>query len=120
VKTRTITMEIVGDTWTLDKKPYDMYRIDQKVKLGTIEIWELKNAIQMAHPFHIHGVHFQVLDRDGEVEFPTDKGWKDTIIVMPFETVRIIIHFTMPGLFLYHCHILEHEDHAMMANFLVE
>ncbi len=120
VKTRTITMEIIGDAWTLDKKPYDMQRIDQKVKLGTTEIWELKNSIQMAHPFHIHGVHFQVLDRDGKVEFPTDIGWKDTVMVMPFETVRIIMHFTMPGLFVYHCHILEHEDHAMMANFLVE
>lgn len=120
IKTRTITMEIIGDVWTLDKKPYDMQRIDQKVKLGTTEIWELKNSIHMAHPFHIHGVRFQVLDRDGTVEFPTDKGWKDTVLIMPFETVRIIMHFTMPGLFLYHCHILEHEDHAMMANFLVE
>jgi FtsP/CotA-like multicopper oxidase with cupredoxin domain len=74
----------------------------------------------MAHPFHVHGVHFQVLDRDGKVSFPTDKGWKDTVLVMPNETVCIIISFTMPGLFLYHCHILEHEDHSMMANFLVE
>lgn len=120
IKTRTITMEHVGDFWTLDRKPYDMQRIDQRVKLGTTEIWELQNSIHMAHPFHIHGVHFQVLDRNGKIDFPTDKGWKDTVIVMPFEKVRIIMHFTMPGLFLYHCHILEHEDNAMMANFLVE
>ncbi len=121
IQTRKITMEIIsGGIWTLDKKPYDMNRIDQKVKLGTTEIWEIKNAIHMAHPFHVHGVHFQVLDRDGKVSFPTDKGWKDTVLVMPNETVRIIIRFMMPGLFLYHCHILEHEDHSMMANFLVE
>ena len=121
VKTRTITMEMIaGNIWTLDQKPYDMHRVDQRVKLGTTEIWEIKNGVHMAHPFHMHGVRFQVLDRDGKIEFPTDKGWKDTVVVMPLETVRIIIHFTMPGLFIYHCHILEHEDQAMMANVLVE
>ncbi|MFA6137702.1 MAG: multicopper oxidase family protein [Sulfurimonas sp.] len=121
VKTRRITMEVIsGGIWTLDKKPYDMHRIDQRVKLGSTEIWELKNSVHMAHPFHMHGVRFQVLDRSGKIDFPTDKGWKDTVIVMPNEMVRIIVHFTMPGFFIYHCHILEHEDHAMMANFLVE
>ncbi|MDY0401920.1 multicopper oxidase family protein [Sulfurovum sp.] len=121
VNTRRITMEIIaGGIWTLDQKPFDMHRVDQRVKLGSTEIWEIKNSVHMAHPFHIHGVRFQVLDRDGKIAFPTDKGWKDTVIVMPFETVRIIVHFTMPGLFVYHCHILEHEDQAMMANLLVE
>lgn len=121
IKTRAITMEIMsGGIWTLDKKPYDMERIDQRVKLGSTEIWEITNSVHMAHPLHIHGVRFQVLDRNGKIDFPTDRGWKDTVLVMPFETVRIIVHFTMPGLFVYHCHILEHEDNAMMANFLVE
>jgi FtsP/CotA-like multicopper oxidase with cupredoxin domain len=121
IKSRTVTMEIIeGNIWTLNKKPYDMHRIDEKVKLGTTEIWVLKNAIHMAHPFHIHGVRFQVLDRTGKIDFPTDRGWKDTVLVMPFETVRIIVKFTMPGLFVHHCHILEHEDNAMMANFFVE
>ncbi|QOR61448.1 multicopper oxidase family protein [Sulfurovum sp. ST-21] len=121
VRTRTITMEMIaGGLWTLNRKPYDMYRIDERVKLGTTEIWELKNSVHMGHPFHMHGVRFQVLDRSGKIDFPTDKGWKDTVLVMPFETVRIIVKFTMPGLFLYHCHILEHEDQAMMANFFVE
>lgn len=120
-KTRSVTMEIIeGGMWTLNKKPYDMERIDDRIKLGSTEIWELKNTAHMAHPFHIHGVHFQILDRTRKIDFPTDKGWKDTVLVMPVETVRIIVKFTMPGLFVYHCHILEHEDHAMMANFLVE
>lgn len=114
-------MEMIeGGIWTLNKKPYDMHRIDEKVKLGTTEIWVLKNTAHMAHPFHMHGVRFQVLDRTGTIDFPTDRGWKDTVLVMPFETVRIIVKFTMPGLFVYHCHILEHEDSAMMANVLVE
>lgn len=121
IKSRTVTMEIIeGGIWTLNKKPFDVHRIDEKVKLGTTEIWILKNAIHMAHPFHMHGVRFQVLDRTGKIDFITDRGWKDTVLVMPFETVRIIVKFTMPGLFLHHCHILEHEDHAMMANFFVE
>jgi FtsP/CotA-like multicopper oxidase with cupredoxin domain len=114
-------MEIIeGGVWTLNKKPYDMHRVDERVKLGSTEIWEIKNSVHMAHPFHIHGVHFQVLDRTGKINFPTDNGWKDTVLVMPNETVRIIVKFTIPGLFIHHCHILEHEDHSMMANFLVE
>ncbi len=121
VKTRIITMEAGnGGVWTMNKKPYDMNRIDQRVKLNTTEVWVIKNAVHMAHPFHMHAVHFQVLDRSGNISFPTDKGYKDTVLVMPNETVRIIVHFTVPGLFLYHCHILEHEDNAMMANFFVE
>ena len=102
------------------KKPYDMHRVDERVKLGSTEIWVLKNSVHMAHPFHMHGVQFQVLERTGKIEFPTDKGWKDTVLVMPTETVRIIVKFTIPGMFVHHCHILEHEDHSMMANFLVE
>ena len=121
VRSRTITMEIIeGGIWTLNKKPFDMHRIDERVKLGTTEIWVLKNTVHMGHPFHMHGVRFQVLDRTGKIDFHTDRGWKDTVLVMPFETVRIIVKFTMPGLFVHHCHILEHEDHAMMANFFVE
>ena len=120
-KSRTITMEIIeGGIWTLDKKPYDLHRVDQRVKLGSTEIWEIKNTAHMAHPFHMHAVQFQVLDRTSDIDFPTDKGWKDTVLVMPKENVRIIVKFTTPGMFVYHCHILEHEDHAMMANFLVE
>ncbi len=121
IKTRKITMQAgEGGTWTLDNKKFDTSRIDQKVKLNTTEIWEIKNTIHMIHPFHVHGVKFQVLSRDGDTAIPTDKGWKDTVLVRPNETVKIIMQFTMPGLFLYHCHILEHSDNAMMAQFLVE
>ncbi|MCK9473197.1 multicopper oxidase family protein [Sulfurimonas sp.] len=120
-KNRVITMEIIeGGIWTLNKKPYDMHRVDERVKLGSTEIWEIKNSAHMAHPFHMHGVHFQVLERTSSIDFPTDKGYKDTVLVMPLESVRIIVKFTIPGLFVHHCHILEHEDHSMMANFLVE
>jgi FtsP/CotA-like multicopper oxidase with cupredoxin domain len=119
-KSRMITMEIIGGIWTLNKKPYDMHRVDERVKLGSTEIWILKNTALMAHPFHMHGVRFQVLNRTSNINFPTDKGYKDTVLVMPNETVRIIVTFTMPGMFVHHCHILEHEDHSMMANFMVE
>jgi FtsP/CotA-like multicopper oxidase with cupredoxin domain len=121
IKTRKITMQAGEDgSWTLDNKKFDIDRIDQKVKLNTTEIWEIQNTIHMLHPFHMHGVKFQVLSRDGKTPIPTDKGWKDTVLVRPNETVRLIVHFTMPGLFLYHCHILEHSDSGMMAQFLVE
>ena len=87
-------------------------------------------GMQMAHPVHLHGRQFRVLGRQRESgsiedgksvrEGVADEGWKDTVLVMPGETVRILVNFTRyPGLYLYHCHILEHEDMGMMRNFRV-
>ncbi len=82
----------------------------------------------MAHPVHVHGVQFQVLERqvdeaqragwetvkDGLV----DQGWKDTVLVMPGERVKIVLRFDgYQGVYLIHCHNLEHEDGGMMRNF---
>jgi spore coat protein A, manganese oxidase len=100
--------------------------------LGTSEVWRFANPSGMMHPMHMHLVFFQVLDRQpfemvgGEVT-PTgspvppareEAGWKDTVRVGPGELVRVIARFEdYPGLFPYHCHILEHEDHEMMRQF---
>ena len=80
----------------------------------------------MAHPIHVHGPAFRVLGREGGGastsvrEGLIDAGWRDTVLVLPGETVRVQMHFTEhPGLYLYHCHILEHEDMGMMRNFRV-
>ena len=85
----------------------------------------------MHHPMHIHGVQFQVVERlvapEEEASWESlrqgyvDTGWKDTVLVMPGERVRVIMRFdAYPGLFLTHCHNLEHEDMSMMRNFLIE
>ena len=75
----------------------------------------------MAHPFHAHAIQYQILDRDGVPASGADLGWKDTFLVKPNETVRIIGKFepVNQGDYMYHCHILEHEDAGMMGYFRV-
>ncbi len=103
----------------IDGMSYDMERVDMIAKRGTVEIWTVHNRSPLDHPFHLHGYQFQVLDRDGVAE--PFRAWKDTFRVASRETVRFIVKFDgFPGLRLYHCHILPHEDDGMMGNLLVE
>ncbi len=97
---------------------------DEVVKLGTQEIWEFINRGGMPalpHPMHVHGLQFRVLGRLGALyDGYLDKGWKDTVLLMPGERVRLMMRFEdYDGLFLYHCHNLEHEDMGMMRNYYV-
>ena len=84
----------------------------------------------MLHPMHIHEVQFQVLERQIDPAMQTiydtvrrgyvDDGWKDTVLVMPGERVKVLIRFEdYEGLYLYHCHNLEHEDQGLMRNYRV-
>ena len=103
----------------IDGKVFDMNRIDYQVKLGDIELWEFQNEGDSVHGMHVHGTQFQVAERlfgTGSLQ-PTDMGWKDTVYVSPNETVRILIRFSAyKGIYLLHCHNLEHEDDGMMVN----
>ena len=103
---------------------FDMDRIDVEQSLNETVIWEVRNAQDMmgsmVHPFHIHGVQFQVLSRDGVEPPQNEQGWKDTIAVYPGETVRLAVTFSEKGVFMYHCHILEHEDNGMMGQVSVQ
>lgn len=103
---------------------FDMDRIDVEQRLNETVIWEVYNAQDMMgsmiHPFHIHGVQFQVLSRDGAEPPQSEQGWKDTIAVYPGETVRLAVTFPEKGVFMYHCHILEHEDNGMMGQVRVQ
>ena len=98
-------------------------RIDETVKLGATEIWEIRNSSFMAHPFHIHDVQFQILDRNGNKPSAGESGRKDVVLVNPGEAVRLIMKFEdyadPKSPFMYHCHILEHEDAGMMGQFVV-
>ena len=107
----------------INGKTMDMARIDEVVRLGDIEIWEVRNRGGQPHPLHVHLVQFQILDRDGRPPSAAELGWKDTVLVHPGELVRIIMRFERyadPEVpYMYHCHIMEHEDNGMMGQFLV-
>ena len=105
----------------INGKTYDKNRIDETVAANTTEIWVFDNSQgDEPHPMHLHGVHFQVWERSGGRGqlIPSESGWKDTVLVMPGETVKIIIPFsTLTGVFVFHCHNLEHEDDGMMLQY---
>lgn len=117
---KTIELDGMGHMVTLNGRQFDMDRIDDDVAEGEVEIWEISTNRSMmmgsaGHPFHIHGTQFQVLSRNGEEPYLNEKGWKDTIFVHAGETVKIIVRFNYKGVFMYHCHILEHEEAGMMG-----
>jgi len=92
----------------------DMERVDAVAELGATEIWEVENLVGMDHTFHLHGFQFQILDRDGESE--PQRAWKDVVNVPKRSTVRFIVRFdNYPGKWMFHCHILDHEDAGMMG-----
>ena len=102
----------------INGRPFEMDRIDERVGLGDVEIWEVSGEM-MAHPFHIHGAQFEVLSRNGARPGSEDSGRKDTVLV--HEPVELLVRFTQPASdapFVYHCHILEHEDNGMMGQFM--
>ncbi len=98
----------------INGKTMDMSRVDATAQLGTTEIWEIENLVGMDHPFHLHGFRFQVIERDGVPEpYPS---WKDTVNVPKHQTVRFVVRFeNYAGKWMYHCHILTHEDFGMMG-----
>jgi blue copper oxidase len=101
---------------------YDVNRLDFRVPLGVTERWRFKTGGNAPHPVHVHGAHFQVVSRTGGRArlFPWEGGWKDTVLLNDKETVDVFIRFNAyRGLYVIHCHQLEHESMGMMANFEV-
>ena len=134
-----ITLNMMS--WLINGRQFEMDGVapDEIVKLDTLEAWEFVNKLNpghmmepigMAHAMHIHAGQFQVVERQVLPELRAgwnsikdglvDEGWKDTVLLMPGERVKLLMRFeNYPGLFLYHCHNLEHEDQGMMRNFRV-
>ncbi len=112
-----------GGVHKINGREMDPNYIEATIIAGTTEIWEIDNQTPMIHPFHIHKVHFQILDRNGEPPLPSERGFKDTVNVPALGYVRVIARFTGPGdplmPYMFHCHILEHEDHGMMGQFIL-
>ena len=106
--------------WTIDRKLYDPARMDATLYLDDVEIWEFINNSYSTHPMHIHDIEFQILDINGRKPAPGDDGWKDVFLVPALGRLRVIGRFTdLTGTYVFHCHKLEHEDHAMMGQFEV-
>ncbi len=101
----------------------DMSRIDATVELGDTEVWEVHNRDGVPHNFHVHDVQFQVLSVDGALPPPDLGGWKDTVFLRPDTTMRIALRFTdyadADTPYMFHCHLLQHEDGGMMGQFVV-
>ena len=106
------------------------------MKRGVKEIWQVANAQPaMPHPIHIHGFQYRVLERRGSPaqiqalaanggSLPvTETGWKDSVLLWPGETIRLLVDFSHPfagdQVYMLQCHNLEHENHGMMVNFRV-
>lgn len=99
---------------------FSMDRIDAEVPFGNLEQWTVISQGANTHPVHVHGVQFQVLDRNGNPPDPWEAGWKDVVRLDPLGTVNFLIQFPeYTGTFLIHCHKLEHADMGMMSNFEV-
>ncbi|HIO78938.1 TPA: hypothetical protein EYG59_10170 [Candidatus Poribacteria bacterium] len=128
---RTFTLEMLtgvesllgfSDPFTINGQAMDMERINHEVKANTSEIWTIENTTMMAHPFHIHNVQFKILAKHGEIH-GHELGYKDTVLVQPGEKVQVLLNFPeftdADTPYMYHCHILEHEDGGMMGQFVV-
>lgn len=111
---------MMGSAMAINGRSFDMSRIDIEAKVGELEKWKI-SAPLLAHPFHIHGAIFQVLSENGSAPRAENTGWKDTVLVN--QEAEILVQFNQPtdtkSPFMYHCHILEHEDQGMMGQFTV-
>lgn len=127
---RKLSNPCTGSMWLINDLQWD--DITEYPVLGTTEIWSFINRSGISHPMHMHLVFFQILDRqdfqivEGEVvpigspvaPAANEAGWKDTVMAHPYQITRVIARFEdYTGLYPYHCHILEHEDHEMMRQF---
>ena len=134
----------MGRGWTINGRTFEMTAVadDEVVRLGDLEVWSFVNrasgggmgmgmgGMALPHPMHVHGLQFQILRREVDPAWKrfwdafapgfVDEGWHDTVLVLPGERVDILLRFTdFEGLYLYHCHNLEHEDMGMMRNYRV-
>ncbi|MET9071498.1 multicopper oxidase family protein [Streptomyces sp. NPDC004232] len=118
VATRHFDFRRSGAVWTINGRPFSTSEFLARPRLGTDERWRFTSDFH--HPVHLHMAHFQVLSRGGRAPEPTDAGWKDTVDVRPYEVVEVLVRFRgYRGRYMLHCHNLEHEDMAMMANYQV-
>jgi len=122
-KSLPVTKELelfgMGKMVYINDKQFDMNRIDFTQKQGETEIWEIYNKPDMmggmTHPFHIHGTQFKIVSIDGKEPPVSLQGWKDTVAIEAGQTVKLAVKFNNKGIYMFHCHVLEHEENGMMG-----
>ncbi|MFM8351130.1 MAG: multicopper oxidase domain-containing protein [Actinomycetales bacterium] len=126
VATRTYEAQRRGDEWTINRVTWRLIEasrftlVDGTPRFGTVETWNLANPHGgWTHPFHIHGVDFKILSRNGRPPRPYETGPKDTVYVGENESVKVLIRFENAGKYMLHCHNVMHEDDDMMSQFEV-
>lgn len=121
VLTRTLTLNIPP---SINGMTFQMDTINITTTLGMKEVWRIVNLSEEPHPIHIHDSPFQIISRNGEAPPDYELGWKDTVIVHSLETVLVLKDFSgfydPDGPFMYHCHILDHEDKGMMGQYIID
>ena len=127
---RPFTLEMQQMVWTINHRVFEMEAVadDEMVYCDETMAWEWINNSPIPHPMHVHNIMFQVVQRTAPStsSYATinqglvDSGWKDTVLVWPGERVKIAMTFgPHMGMYMYHCHILEHEDMTMMRNYVI-
>jgi FtsP/CotA-like multicopper oxidase with cupredoxin domain len=121
---RTRRFQLAGTS--INGRSMDMSRIDEVVTVGETEVWEVTGLDDTPHNFHVHDVQFRVLDVAGEPPRPDLQGWQDTVYVQPGHVTRLLVRFdtaegtTDPSTpYMFHCHLLTHEDRGMMGQLVV-
>lgn len=110
-----------GRGFWLNGQSFDLERMDLHSNVGQTDEWTFINATKMDHPMHIHGGQFQIIEYlyGGVRTVPDVPGWYDTVNLRAGESVKVLMRQTRPGMRMYHCHILEHEELGMMGNLMV-
>ena len=101
-----------------------MHAVTESPSAGDTEVWAIHNFTQDAHPIHIHLVQFEIVEREDASGArrgpePWESGTKDTVIAYPGGITRVKARFDREGRYVWHCHILEHEDNEMMRPYVV-
>ena len=119
VVTRVFDFDRVGNRWTINGQPFDHERVDAQPVLGTTERWILRNSRSADHTIHVHNVDQQLITRNGQPPAP-DELTKESWYIGGGQQVDVKIKFTdHTGRYVFHCHVLEHEDNGMMGQFEV-
>lgn len=127
-KTLTFTPVNMGPTaiqgpFLINNTSFDMGVVNYTIPFDNIEIWTLTNQSPISHPFHIHDVQFYITEINGSTPPPNMQGRKDVVLVPAMQTVKFITKFESfcdsMGMYMYHCHMLPHEDEGMMGQFVV-
>ncbi|MDQ3193245.1 MAG: multicopper oxidase domain-containing protein [Bacteroidota bacterium] len=123
IKDLTGTGSVGMSSFSINNQVFDMNVVNDTIFLNDIELWEVVNTTNIAHPFHLHDVQFYITSRNGNPPPAYERGLKDVFLIEPWESVKFITKFenfvseTVP--YMYHCHNLLHEDNGMMGQFIV-